>query len=121
MLFIEVGRMPGAGELTLTGSLGDVMKESARTAVSWVRANAGRYGLDAADFRATDLHVHAQSAVEQKDGASAGVALVAALVSSFTGRPVRADLAMTGEITLSGHVLPVAGIKEKAWVRVAAG
>lgn len=113
VLFVEVGRMPGAGDLTLTGSLGDVMKESVRTAVSWVRANAGRYGLDAAVFRETDLHVHAQSAAEPKDGASAGVALVAALVSSFTDRPVRADLAMTGEITLSGHVLPVAGVKEK--------
>ena len=113
VLFIEVGRMPGAGELTLTGSLGDVMKESVRAAVSWVRANAGRYGLDAADSRDTDLHVHAQAAAEAKDGASAGVALVAALVSSFTQRPVRADLAMTGEITLSGHVLPVAGVKEK--------
>ena len=113
VLFIEVGRMPGAGELTLTGSLGDVMKESVRAAVSWVRANAGRYGLDAAVFRDTDLHVHAPAAAEAKDGASAGVALVAALVSSFTRRPVRADLAMTGEITLSGHVLPVAGVKEK--------
>ena len=113
VLFVEVGRMPGAGALTLTGSLGDVMKESVRAAVSWVRANAGRYGLDAAVFRETDLHVHAQSAAERTDGASAGVALVAALVSSFTERPVRADLAMTGEITLSGHVLPVAGVKEK--------
>ena len=105
--------MPGAGELTLTGSLGDVMKESVRAAVSWVRANAGRYDIDAAVFRDTDLHVHAQAAAQAKDGASAGVALVAALVSSFTRRPVRADLAMTGEITLSGHVLPVAGVKEK--------
>ena len=113
VVFVEVGRMPGAGGLTLTGSLGDVMKESVRAAVSWVRANAGRYGLDAAVFQQTDLHVHAQSAAETNDGASAGVALVAALVSSFTGRPVRGDLAMTGEITLSGHVLPVAGVKEK--------
>ena len=113
VLFVEVCRMPGAGELTLTGSLGDVMKESARTAVSWVRANAGRYGLDEAAFRETDLHLHVQAAVEQKDGASGGVALVTALVSSFTGRAVRADFAMTGEITLSGHVLPVVGIKEK--------
>ena len=113
VLFVEVGRMRGAGGLTLTGSQGDVMKESVRTAVSWVRANAGRYGLDAAVFQQTDLHVHAQPAAETKDGASAGVALVAALVSSFTRRPVRPDLAMTGEITLSGHVLPVAGVKEK--------
>ncbi len=114
VVFIEVARMPGSGELILTGSQGDVMRESARTALSWVRANAGRYGVDASAFRDTDLHVHAQSsAAEKKDGASSGVALVAALVSSFTGRPVRPDLAMTGEITLSGHVLPVVGIKEK--------
>lgn len=82
--FIQVCRIPGTGELTLTGSLGDVMKESVRTAVSWVRTNTGRYGLNVADFRDTDLHVHAQAAAEAQDGASAGVALVAALVSSFT-------------------------------------
>ena len=114
VVFIEVSRMPGSGEFILTGSQGDVMRESARTALSWVRANAGRYGVDASVFRDTDLHVHAQSsAAKEKDGASSGVALVAALVSSFTGRPVRPDLAMTGEITLSGHILPVLGIKGK--------
>ena len=96
-----------------TGSLGGVMRESVRSAVSWVRAHAGRYDLYAAVFRDTDLHVHAQSAAETKDRASARVALVAALVSSFTARPVRADLAMTGEITRSRRVLPVAGVKEK--------
>lgn len=113
VLFIEVGRMLGAGGLTLTGLQGDVMKESVRAAVSWTRANAGRYGVDESVFRATDLHVHVQSAAEPKDGASAGVAVAAALMSSFTGRAVRADLAMTGEITLSGLVLAVAGLKEK--------
>ncbi|MCY4508589.1 MAG: endopeptidase La, partial [Acidobacteria bacterium] len=113
VIFIEVGRMPGPGGLTLTGLQGDVMKESVRAAVSWARANAGRYGVDESVFRETDLHVHVQSAAEPKDGASAGVAVAAALMSSVTGRPVRADLAMTGEITLSGHVLAVAGIKEK--------
>ena len=105
--------MPGPGDLTLTGLLGDVMRSRSGRQSPGPGANAGRYGLDAAEFRGTDLHVHAQPAAEAKDGASAGVALVAALVSSFTRRPVRADLGMSGEITLSGHVLPVAGVKEK--------
>lgn len=113
VLFIEAGRMPGSGEFTVTGSVGDVMKESVTAAVSWVRANAERYGVEPAVFRETDLHVHAQSAAELKDGPSSGVALVAALVSSLTGRPIRGDLAMTGEITLSGHVLPVGAIMAK--------
>ena len=113
VVFIEAGRVPGAGGLVLTGSLGDVMKESVRTAVSWVRANAARWGVDGLDFSRTDLHVHVQSPEEAHDGSSAGVAVAAALVSSCTGRPVRGDLAMTGEITLSGHVLPVADIRAK--------
>ena len=113
VLFAEAGRMPGSGKLTVTGSVGDSMQESVMAALSWVRANADRYGVDPVLFRETDIHIHVQSATEMKDGTSAGVALVAALVSSFTGRPVRGDLAMTGEITLSGHVLPVAAITEK--------
>ena len=113
VLFAEAGRMPGSGKLTVTGSVGDSMRESVMAALSWVRANADRYGADPVVFRETDIHIHVQSAAEMKDGPSAGVALVAALVSSFTGRPVRGDLAMTGEITLSGHVLPVAAITEK--------
>ena len=110
VLFVEVGRMPGSGALTLTGRQGEVMQESARTALSWLRANAGRYGIDPAFHRETDIHLQVQSGAGPKEGASAGVALV----SAFTGRPVRGDLAMTGEITLSGQVLPVGGIKEKA-------
>ena len=113
VLFVEVSRMPGRGALTLTGGLGEVMQESARVALSWVRANAARYGIDPGFHRGADIHVHVQSGALRKDGASAGVAIVAAMVSALTGRVVRGDLAMTGEITLAGQVLPVAGIREK--------
>ena len=89
------------------------MRESAQVALSWVRANAARYGIDPSFHRGADIHVHVQSGALRKDGASAGVAIVAAMVSALTGRAVRGDLAMTGEITLSGQVLPVAGIREK--------
>ena len=111
--FVEASRMPGSGALTLTGRQGEVMRESARAALSWLRANAGRYGLDPAFHRSSDVHLHVQSGEVAKEGASAGVTMAAALVSAFTGRVVRGDLAMTGEITLSGQVLPVGGIKEK--------
>ena len=113
VIFVEASRMAGSGALTLTGRLGEVMRESARTAMSWLRANAGRYGLDPAFHRDTDVHLHVHSAEVPKEGASAGVTMTAALVSAVTGRPVRGDLAMTGEITLAGQVLPVGGIKEK--------
>ena len=113
VMFVEVSRMPGTGALTLTGGLGEVLQESARVALSWVRANADRYGIDPAFHRSADIHVHVQSRAARKEGASAGVAIVAAMVSALTGRVVRGDLAMTGEITLSGQVLPVAGIREK--------
>jgi len=113
VLFIEASRMPGSGSLTLTGHLGDVMKESARAALSWFRANADRYGIDGDFFRDAELHLHVPSGAIPKDGPSAGVAMVTAIASEITGRPVRGDLAMTGEITLSGRVLPVGGIKEK--------
>ncbi len=113
VLFVEASRMPGTGTLTLTGQLGDVMKESARAALSWMRAHAKKYGADPDFFKAAEVHLHVPSGAIPKDGPSAGVTLATALASELTGRPVRGDLAMTGEITLSGRVLPVGGIKEK--------
>jgi len=113
VLFIEASRMQGGGTLTLTGHLGDVMKESARTALSWFRAHATRYGVDPAFYKDAEVHLHVPSGAIPKDGPSAGVTMVVALASELTGRPVRGDIAMTGEITLSGRVLPVGGIKEK--------
>ncbi len=113
VLFVEATRMQGAGTLTLTGSLGDVMKESARTALSWLRAHAALYGIDPGFYRNAEIHLHVPSGAIPKDGPSAGVTMVAAMASELSGRPVRGDLAMTGEITLSGRVLPVGGIKEK--------
>src|SRR5687767_11147467 len=113
VLFVEASRMQGGGSLTLTGHLGDVMKESARTALSWFRTNATHYGVDPAFYKDSEIHLHVPSGAIPKDGPSAGVTMVTALASELTGRPVRGDLAMTGEITLSGRVLPVGGIKEK--------
>ena len=113
VLFIEASRMQGGGSLTLTGQLGDVMKESGRTALSWFRAHANRYGVDPAFYKDAEIHLHVPSGAIPKDGPSAGVTMVTALASELTGRPVRGDIAMTGEITLSGRVLPVGGIKEK--------
>jgi len=105
--------MAGTGSLTLTGQLGDVMKESARAALSWLRTHAREYGIDPDFFKAAEMHIHVPSGAIPKDGPSAGVTMAAAMASELTGRPVRGDIAMTGEITLSGRVLPVGGIKEK--------
>lgn len=113
VLFVEATRMAGNGSLTLTGQLGDVMKESARAALSWVRAHAKEWQIDPEFFKNSELHVHVPSGAIPKDGPSAGVTMVTAMVSELTRRPVRADLSMTGEITLQGKVLPVGGIKEK--------
>jgi ATP-dependent Lon protease len=113
VLFVEASRMQGGGSLTLTGQLGDVMKESGRTALSWFRSNATRYGVDPSFYKDAEIHLHVPSGAIPKDGPSAGVTMVTALASQLTGRPVRGDIAMTGEITLSGRVLPVGGIKEK--------
>src|SRR5438874_1956923 len=113
VLFIEASKMAGSGSLTLTGQLGDVMKESARAALSWLRTHAREYNIDPDFFKNAELHVHVPSGAIPKDGPSAGVTIAAAIASELTGRPVRGDVAMTGEITLSGRVLPVGGIKEK--------
>jgi ATP-dependent Lon protease len=113
VLFIEASRMAGTGSLTLTGQLGDVMKESARAALSWLRTHAKEYNIDPDFFRNAEMHVHVPSGAIPKDGPSAGVTMATAMASELTGRPVRGDIAMTGEITLSGRVLPIGGVKEK--------
>ncbi len=113
ILFIEATRMPGSGKLTLTGQLGDVMKESAQTALSYIRSRACELGIPQDIFKTEDVHIHVPAGAIPKDGPSAGVTIGVALVSLFTGRPVRPEVAMTGEITLRGLVLPVGGIKEK--------
>jgi len=114
ILFIEATRMPGKGKLTLTGQLGDVMKESVTAALSFVRGRAAQLGLDPGNFlENTDLHVHVPAGAVPKDGPSAGITMYTALVSLLTGVPVRPDVAMTGEITLRGNVLQIGGVKEK--------
>jgi len=121
VLFIEASRMTGGSQLTLTGQLGDVMKESARIALSWFRAHANRFGVDPQFYKDSEIHLHVPAGAIPKDGPSAGVTMVTALASALSGRPVRGDVAMTGEITLSGRVLPVGGIKEKVLAARRAG
>ena len=113
ILFIEATKMPGEGKLQLTGQLGDVMKESAQAALSFIRSNAKELGIDERFDKSHDLHIHIPAGAVPKDGPSAGVTLLSAVVSVLSGRKVKNDLAMTGEITLRGSVLPVGGIKEK--------
>jgi ATP-dependent Lon protease len=113
IVFIEASRMRGGKQFTMTGHLGEVMQESMTAALTWVRSNAERYGIDPDFFRKQDIHIHVPSGAVPKDGPSAGVAMVTALVSLLSNRPVRPRVAMTGEISLSGVVLPVGGIKEK--------
>ena len=121
ILFIEATAIPGKGRLHLTGQLGDVMKESVEIALSLIKSRADKLGIDASLFTERDIHVHVPAGAIPKDGPSAGVTMTTALVSLFTGRCVRADLAMTGEITLRGLVLPVGGIKEKVLAAHTAG
>ena len=113
-LTVEATKVQGKGEVKLTGKLGDVMKESALTALTFIRANAEKYGIDADLFKNYDLHIHVPEGATPKDGPSAGITMATAILSVFTGRKVRGDVAMTGEVTLRGNVLPIGGLKEKA-------
>jgi ATP-dependent Lon protease len=113
VMAVEVTLMPGKGNLTLTGQLGEVMQESAQAAVSYTRSRAADLGIKNETFENTDIHIHLPEGSIPKDGPSAGITLATALISAFTGRPVRCTIVMTGEITLRGRVLPVGGIKEK--------
>jgi ATP-dependent Lon protease len=121
ILFIEATRTPGSGRLILTGQLGDVMRESAQAALSLVKSRAESLGVDPGMFEKSDIHIHVPAGATPKDGPSAGVAMFTALSSLLTGRTVRSDTAMTGEISLRGLVLPVGGIKEKATAAARAG
>ncbi len=121
IIFVEANRMVGKGILTLTGSLGEVMQESARAALSYVRAHAAGFNIDPTLFMQEDIHIHVPSGAIPKDGPSAGVTMAVALVSLMTGRAARRDVAMTGELTLSGRILPVGGIKEKVLAARRAG
>jgi ATP-dependent Lon protease len=121
ILFVEATKMPGKGRITLTGQLGDVMKESATAALSYVRTNAERFGIPRNFIEDSDIHIHVPAGAMPKDGPSAGVTMLSALVSLLTGVRVRHDVAMTGEITLRGRVLPIGGLKEKVLAAHRAG
>ncbi len=121
MLFIEASASPGKGNLTLTGQLGDVMKESASIALSYVRSHAADFDIDPDVFAGRDFHVHVPAGAVPKDGPSAGITMTVALVSLLTGRAVRHDVGMTGEVTLRGRVLPIGGLKQKVLAAHRAG
>jgi len=121
VLHIEATRYPGKGNITLTGQIGNVMKESMQAALSLVRSRDGRSGVTTKDFGEMDVHVHVPAGAVPKDGPSAGVAMFTALASLFSSTPVRSDVAMTGEITLRGLVLPIGGLKEKSLAAMRAG
>ncbi|HWP40440.1 MAG TPA: S16 family serine protease, partial [Tepidisphaeraceae bacterium] len=120
-LFIEATRMPGKGNILLTGQIGDVMKESATAAFSLIRSRAESLGIDPKMLAESDIHIHVPAGAVPKDGPSAGVAMFTALASLLLNRPVRPDVAMTGEITLRGLVLPIGGLKEKTLAAKRAG
>ena len=121
ILFIEASQMVGKGNLILTGHLGDVMKESARAAFTYVTNNAVKLGIPRSRLGAVETHIHVPQGAIPKDGPSAGVSIATALASEMSGRPVRKDIAMTGEITLRGRVLPIGGVKEKVLGALRAG
>ena len=120
-LEIEVNIMPGKGDIILTGQLGDVMKESARTGISYIRSVSEKYGITKEVFEKNDIHIHIPEGAVPKDGPSAGITMATAMISAITGKKVRADVAMTGEITLRGRVLPIGGLKEKLLAAKSAG
>jgi ATP-dependent Lon protease len=121
VLFVEAASMAGKGGLVLTGQLGDVMKESARIALTYLHSHALQVGIDEHTFDGREFHVHVPAGAIPKDGPSAGVTMVAALASLMTGRPVRSTIGMTGEVTLQGRVLPIGGLKQKVLAAYAAG
>lgn len=121
MLPIEVSALKGTGKLELTGNLGDVMKESAKTAVSYIRYKSDEYGIDSDFYKTKDIHIHAPEATISKDGPSAGLAITTAILSELTGIPIKANVAMTGEISLKGRALPIGGLKEKSMAAYKAG
>jgi ATP-dependent Lon protease len=121
MLKVEVAVLEGTGKIELTGSLGDVMQESAKAAISYTRSVANQYGIPTDFYQKKDIHIHVPEGAVPKDGPSAGVTMLTALVSALTGRPVRHDVAMTGEITLRGRVLPIGGLREKTMAAYSAG
>jgi ATP-dependent Lon protease len=121
LIYIETAKMKGTGQLLMTGSLGDILKESAQTALSFIRSNATQFSIDENMFEQTDIHVHIPAGDISKDGASAGITIAMALLSLLTKRPARRDVALTGEFTLSGRVLPVGGLREKILAAQQAG
>ena len=121
ILTIEVSLLPGKGEILLTGKLGDVMKESARAAISYIHANADKFGIPEEKFKDKDIHIHVPEGATPKDGPSAGITMATAILSAFTGKAVKKEVAMTGEITLRGKVLPIGGLKEKSLAAYRAG